>query len=1769
MICSQSFPGRIFRFRHTIPFGRRATTIMTTTTATTPFPAVPPITGSFAGSTAAVASAAPLELKGISWSGTAAHLSVDLNFNVDMAKGAGTIYITDGAVQTVIDRVTGQPTMRIVGGTDTHRISVADVHIVDGHVMFDVDGLTPKLIYSVVMAPGVLQTVDLRPFAGIRDTAEHQFPAPDGDIQPPTVDHIELSATTLKGGGTIDVTITFSEAVATLDPSALSADHATVSNLSTSDNGITWHATLHAPAAPTSTIGNQLSIDMSMVRDAAGNAGKGLEALAGYTVDTLAPTAAVRLDTAQLSATHTIDATIEFDAAVSGLSSASFHAPHATVSNVRTTDGVTWHATLTADAATEELSNMSYLSVDMSTVRDGAGNPGSGALVSQTGYYVDSRAPTAVSATLNRDALGAGGSIELTLAFSEEITTLDASAISAPHATVGGLLHVSANIWRVTLTGTDSASSTGNVVSVDMSKVQDRFGNSGSGTVQSATSYAVDGGAPALKSIALDGSHLYGNGTIGVTIQFSEAVPSLDASAILAPNATVSGLHTTDHLTWYATLTGTPGTSSGGGTVGIDMSKVHDAAGNAGSGTAHGADAYVVDTAAPTVAAISLDGALLDMEDQVVTATIRFSEAVHLTQDAISAPNAYVLSAYPADETMTVWQVALLAGGSGIDAPANMLKLDLSKVSDLVGNKGSGTVSSGNYAVDTRLPIEFYDTGWSDSDHVTSSKEQTLSGIFIDRAEVPGRIKVEVDTVLLDDDQVDVHHVSELGYATWNTDLSFTDGAHTVRVWFEDGSGAHGAVSSQTITVDTQRPAIVSPVEGAPAHDIAKAIDITFSEAVYWDSDSEGDNFATVSLWNLDKQTVTRIYVDDRNLSGDRKTLSLSADDLHLDGNTNYKIVLEGRTSDLAGNWLGENEVSFRTSGSYSDTTGPTALRAEAGSYSDGYGGKYSAGAVIDIVIRFSEPVHVVAGKTPSLRLDTGGVATYTSVGDDGREVNFRYTVGAGDADSARLAIADSSALVGAIADAAGNTLDAAHINYSALDPSSHGYGDGIIAIDTHAPSALTGVILDPDSDQGDSSTDHITKDATPTLSGTGAEPDAYEIRIYDGASLVGYGYAEDDGSWWATVNDSDSLADGAHHLSVTQVDRAGNESPVSAALDLTIDTAGPSAPPAPVLAAASDTGTVGDRITGDGTPTFSGTGAEPGRIVKLYADEREVGQAVSNDKGEWSITVNEPLADRIYSFGVKQFDLAGNKSGYSESLTVTIESGMPSAPTLWLDGATDTGAPNDNITSSTNPIIHGTGKAGASLELLDGTVSLLTTTVDASGHWSMIPALGTGTHVLSARLTDSAGNVSVSALPMTVVVDTGAAALAAPLLSSASDSGLFDNDGITNVKLPVLAGSGAEAGATIEVYEATTKLGQATADSGGAWSFTSPGELAAGKHSLTVRQIDLAGNTSAASAPREITIDAGAAAPDAPKLAHASDTGKLDNDAVTKLTTPTITGSGAEANARIEVYDGGVLLAKTAADGDGAWSITAGTLGAGLHSLTALQIDLAGNASTASTLLNLRIDTAAPGALGAPTLDVGSDSGASSTDGITNVKLPTIRGSGAEANASIEVYDGTTLLGETIADASGAWSYRTGELADGVHALSAAQVDLAGNRGNVSGSLAVTVDTLAPTIVARHAEFKSSKNWFELSFSEKIVFNQGAIDVEGPLGLKSHHAYSDMFVNWELEDEHGASVLELNLGLLSGLVKLQVNGNAIQDLAGNVAIIGIDEGFTIPGIPH
>ena len=503
--------------------------------------------------------------------------------------------------------------------------------------------------------------------------------------------------------------------------------------------------------------------------------------------------------------------------------------------------------------------------------------------------------------------------------------------------------------------------------------------------------------------------------------------------------------------------------------------------------------------------------------------------------------------------------------------------------------------------------------------------------------------------------------------------------------------------------------------------------------------------------------------------------------------------------------------------------------------------------------------------------------------------------------------------------------------------------------------------------------------------------------------------------------------------------------------------------PNAPTITSFStDSGVVGDHITNDNTLTLTGT-AEANSTVKIYDGTTLLNSVTASGSGAWSYTT-PALANGAHSLTATATDAAGNTGVASSALAVTIDTTAPVAPTI-ASFSTDSGVVGDHITNDNTLTLTGTAEANSTVKVYDGTTLLNSVTASGTGAWSYTtPALTNGAHSLTATATDAAGNTGVASSALAVTIDT-----TAPVVTQTTatpSSGIeFPSDAVT---------------ITLTLSEAVTVTGTPTLalNDGGTATYTGGSGTNAltfsytvGANDATVSALaitavnllngakinDVAGNSANLSAAlvtfSGLQIDP--PAPVAPTITSFSTDSGVVGDHITNDNTLTLTGT-AEANSTVKIYDGTTLLNSVTASGSGAWSYTTPALANGAHSLTATATDAAGNTGVASSALAVTIDTTAPVA---PTITSFSTDSGVVGDHITNDNTLTLTGT-AEANSTVKIYDGTTLLNSVTASGSGAWSYTTAALSNGAHSLTATATDAAGNTGVASSALAVTIDT-------------------------------------------------------------------------------------------------------------
>jgi hypothetical protein len=189
-----------------------------------------------------------------------------------------------------------------------------------------------------------------------------------------------------------------------------------------------------------------------------------------------------------------------------------------------------------------------------------------------------------------------------------------------------------------------------------------------------------------------------------------------------------------------------------------------------------------------------------------------------------------------------------------------------------------------------------------------------------------------------------------------------------------------------------------------------------------------------------------------------------------------------------------------------------------------------------------------------------------------------------------------------------------------------------------------------------------------------------------------------------------------------------------------------------------------------------------------------------------------------------------------------------------------------------------------------------------------------------------------------------------------------------------------------------------------------------------------------------------------------------LGNGDSTNDTTPSFSGT-TEGNALITVYDNGKQIGQIAADGTGSWNYTPAALAEGSHSFTFTATDAVGNVGPASPPYVLVVDLTPPAA---PAItqavdDVGTIQGPLGTGQLTDDAQPLLKGT-SEPLATVNVYDGATLIGTANADINGNWSLQlSSNLSETTHSFTARAVDAAGNISNPSAPFLLTVDTTPP----------------------------------------------------------------------------------------------------------
>ena len=637
------------------------------------------------------------------------------------------------------------------------------------------------------------------------------------------------------------------------------------------------------------------------------------------------------------------------------------------------------------------------------------------------------------------------------------------------------------------------------------------------------------------------------------------------------------------------------------------------------------------------------------------------------------------------------------------------------------GSTGSGTLVVGPTAPSAPDLAAASDLGTSSTDDITSDNTPLI--------EVPGTYATG-DTITVTATKSGSANVTcsyvipatgcslgTLANGTWS--ITATDTHPT--------GGTSAASSALSITVDATAPSAPSGVDLATGSDSgSSSTDNATSDTTPTMSASGGSTGDTMTLTATNgTTTISCSYV-------------LPASSCTMPTMTDGTWSVTATLTDPAGNTSTASSALSMTS----DSTGPTGLTPDLLAGSD---------------LGSSSTDNVTSDNTPTITIPgqaTGDVVTVTASKSGSPDVTCTYTVGAS-TNCTLGTLGDGAWTISAsITDLAGNTGTTLSLP---------------VSIDSTAPSAPTGVDLASASDLGSSATDNVTSDSTPTMSAAGGSSgDTVTITATKGASTVTCTYVVP-----AASCDLGTLSDGTWNVSSTLTDPAGNTSSASPALPISIDTVAPSAPGAPDLASASDTGSSStDNLTGDSTPRIDVPGGTTGDTITVTATPAGggtpvtctfvVGAATGCDLG--------PLADGQWTTSATATDPAGNVGPATAGPSLSIDATAPTGPaTPTLDPTSDTGTSNtDRVTADTTPTMHVPGvPAGETITLNatgpNGQTASCTFVASATVDSCDLGPLTDGSWSISAssNAVDSAGNQAAPSAPVTI--DIAATAPTAP----------------------------------------------------------------------------------------------------------------------------------------------------------------------------------------------------------------------------------------------------------------------------------------------------------------------------------------------------------------------------------------------------------------------
>ncbi|WP_347004298.1 Ig-like domain-containing protein [Enterobacter roggenkampii] len=556
-------------------------------------------------------------------------------------------------------------------------------------------------------------------------------------------------------------------------------------------------------------------------------------------------------------------------------------------------------------------------------------------------------------------------------------------------------------------------------------------------------------------------------------------------------------------------------------------------------------------------------------------------------------------------------------------------------------------------------------------------------------------------------------------------------------------------------------------------------------------------------------------------------------------------------------------------------------------------------------------------------------------------------------------------------------------------------------------------------------------------------------------------------GNWTATVPSADlgSLKDGDASVQVSVTNVNGNSA--SAGREYSVDATAPTVS----IEIVSDNNIINAAEAQQDLVVNGVTNAEAGQTVTVTLNGVDYTTTVQAN-GSWSVTVPSAdvgaITDGNYTISAAVSDKAGNPASADRDVLVDT-----TVPQLTIHTVSD----DDVINSAEHAqalIVTGSVTGAAAGDVVTVTLNgkSYTATLDASGNWSVgvpaadVTALAAGDYTITAALTDKAGNSNSATHGVAVN-------LTAPGLTIDTVSGDDVINSTEKTQDLTISGtaSGLAAGAVVTVM-LNGKAYSAQVDDNGKWTTTVPasevGQLGEALYTVTASATDSVGNSTSAS--HTVNVESVL-----PGVIINTIAGDDVINAAELAAGQTISGKvvNAEAGNTVTVTIGGNRYTATVQN-DLTWSVDVPesvltALGNGDLTVTASVTNGVGNSGSAerditidANLPGLRVDTVAGDDVinsiehGQNLIVTGS------SDGLTAGTTLTVTVNGKTYPATV-LADGTWRAAIPAAD--------VGDLAAGTVTVTVAGQSTAGNPVSISHDVTVDLATVAISIDAIAAD--------------------------------------------------------------------------------------------------